>query len=339
MTNNSTRPKALIVVSAGTELPLTKPEGGRSITIGWFLVELAAVLAQYEDTHDFVLATPDGKLPTLDINGMALAMHGGANLGSDLMRIAMENEQYSVEEVREKNPELVARREAELALLRRHLGRMPVSPILPNTDKEVRSIREELVAGLQALPEQKWYSIEDLLTRHRDATDDFSLAGFDFMHAPGGHAPMIDFHDNPLVGELLHQLRENDVPISLICHAPVAMTAAKYRVDADGKVSVNEDHAFKGANITTVPYYGELQMLDGGYPKIPGEETRLEFFVDLVLKDAGYKVDLTEDMTEVLVIWDDTHGVLTGNGPHAVDEQTKRLNEIVQGRKSAAARS
>ncbi|MEU0678213.1 hypothetical protein ABZ330_36255 [Streptomyces sp. NPDC006172] len=86
MTNNSARPKALIVVSSGSELPLTKPEGGCSITIGWFLVELAAVLDQYEDTHDFVLATPDGKLPTLDINGMALAMHGGANLGSDRMR-------------------------------------------------------------------------------------------------------------------------------------------------------------------------------------------------------------------------------------------------------------
>ncbi|MFD7402024.1 hypothetical protein ACFV7R_04990 [Streptomyces sp. NPDC059866] len=338
MTNDSTRPKALIVVSSGSQLPLTKPEG-RSINIGWFLVELAAVLAQYEDTHDFVLATPDGKLPTLDINGMALGMHGGADLGPASVRVAMQNEQYSVEKVREENPELVARRDTELALLRRHLGRMPVSQVLPNTDKEGGSIREELVASLEALPEQKWYSIEELLARHRDGTDDFSLADFDFMHAPGGHAPMIDFHDNPVVGELLHQLRENDVPSSLICHAPVAMTAAKYRVDADGKVSINEDHAFKGANITTVPDYGELQILDGGYPKIPGEETRLAFFVDVALKDAGYKVDVTLNPAEVKVIRDDTHGVLTGNGPHAIDEQTARLNEIVQRRKSVAARS
>lgn len=113
------------------------------------------------------------------------------------------------------------------------------------------------------------------------------------------------------------------------------MTAAKYRVDADGMVSVNEDYAFKGAHITTVPDHGELQMLDGGYPKIPGEETRLEFFVDVVLKDAVYKVDTTENMAEVLVIWDDIHGVLTGNGPHSIDEQTARLNEIVQHRKAA----
>jgi putative intracellular protease/amidase len=338
MTNNSTRPKALIVVSSASQLPLTKPEG-RSINIGWFLVELAAVVAQFEDTHDFVLATPDGKVPTLDINGMALGMHGGADLGPASVRVAMQNERYSVEKVREENPELVARRDTELALLRRHLGRMPVSQVLPNTDKEGGSIREELVASLEALPEQKWYSIEELLARHRDGTDDFSLAGFDFMHAPGGHAPMVDFNDNPVVGELLHQLRENDVPISLICHAPVAMTSAKYRVDADGKVRTNEDHEFKGANITTVPDYGELGMLEGGYPKIPGEETRLTYYVDVALKDAGYEVDVTLDPTTVKVIWDDSYGVLTGNGPHAVDEQAARLNEIVQRRKSVAAGS
>ncbi|MFI7498834.1 hypothetical protein ACIBVL_10000 [Streptomyces sp. NPDC049687] len=52
---------------------------------------------------------------------MALAMHGGANLGSDLIRVAMQNEQYGVEEVREKNPALVARR---------HPGRMPVGTLL-----------------------------------------------------------------------------------------------------------------------------------------------------------------------------------------------------------------
>jgi hypothetical protein len=77
-----------------------------------------------------VFATPDGKVPTLDINGMALAMHGGADLSPASMRIAMQNEQYGVEEVREKNLELVARRDTELALLRRHLGRMPVGTLL-----------------------------------------------------------------------------------------------------------------------------------------------------------------------------------------------------------------
>lgn len=57
----------------------------------------------------------------------------------------------------------------------------------------------------------------------------------------------------------------------------------------------------------------------------------------MALKDAGYEVDVTLDPTTVKVIWDDSHGVLTGNGPQAVDEQAARLNEIVQRRKKVAA--
>lgn len=337
-TNNTERPKALIVFSSADSLPLSSP-AGQSINIGWFLVELAAVMAEFEDTHDFVLATPDGKVPTLDINGMALGMHGGGDLGPATARVTMQQEvkKLSFEELREKNSELAVRRDSELALLRRHLGKMPVSAVLPRTDKEGGSLREGIVASLEALPEQKWYSIEELLARHRDESDDFSLADFDFMHAPGGHAPMVDFNDNPIVGELLHSLRESDVPISLICHAPIAMTSAKYRVDADGKVTINEDHEFKGANVTTVPKYGELPMLKMGYPKIPGEKTRLEYYVDVALKQADYDVDLTLNPAAVKVIWDEKHNLLTGNGPQAVDEQAVRLADIVRNRTKASA--
>ena len=126
MATNSKRRKALILFSSASELPLSKPEG-RSVNIGWFLVELAAVIAEFEETHDFVLATPDGKVPTLDINGMALGMHGGGGLGPATARVALEEIRgLSFEKLREKNPELATRREAELALLRRQLGRMPV---------------------------------------------------------------------------------------------------------------------------------------------------------------------------------------------------------------------
>ena len=266
MAMNTNRPKALILFSSASELPLSQPEG-HSINIGWFLVELAAVMAEFEETHDFVLATPDGKVPTLDINGMALNMHGGGGLGPATARVALEEMKgFSFEKLREKNPQLAARRDAELALLRRQLGRMPVSKPLPKTDKEAASIRADIVESLNALPKKQWHSVEALLARHRDAADDFSLSDFEFMHAPGGHTPMVDFNDNPIMGELLHSLRESNVPISLICHAPIAMTSAKYRVDADAKITVNEDHEFKGAQITTVPKYGELPMLMVGYP-------------------------------------------------------------------------
>lgn len=332
-TDRTVRPKALIVISSTTQLPLAEPVGG-SLNIGWFLVELAAVMERFEDTHEFVLATPDGHVPTLDINGLALAMQGGKDLGPDTARITMQQDakKYAPEQVREKNPALVARRESELALLRRQLGRMPVTQNLPKTDAEAASIRDEIAASLADLPEKRWHSIEELISRHRNESDDFSLADFDFMYAPGGHAPMVDFHDNPVVGELLNTLRANDVLIGLICHAPVAMTSAKYRLGDDGSTLVDENHAFKGAKITTVPKYGEIGMLKVGYPKIPGEKTRPEYFVDVALKDAGYDVSLTLNPSAVKVVWDEEHGLLTGNGPQAVDAQAERLAEIVEAR-------
>ncbi len=44
---------------------------------------------------------------------------------------------------------------------------------------------------------------------------------------------MIDFVENPYLGELLNTLHEEGVLISLICHVPVAMVSAKYRVSVE----------------------------------------------------------------------------------------------------------
>lgn len=335
MTESTTpRPKALIVLSSARRLPLSAPVGHPGIPTGFFLVELAAVMAQFEGDHDFILATPDGRLPQLDINGLALNFQAGGNLGLATARTTMQSgvERHSPERLRESNPDLLKRRETELALAHRLLGRILVSEPLPRTDAEAISIRGDVVTGFEASPQREYLSIQQLIERHRDPASDFSLADLAFVHMPGGHAPMVDFHDNPWMGELLNTLHEVDVPISLICHAPVALTSARYRVDGDGKVTTDLDHAFKGARITTVPKYGEKVMLGFQYPKVPGERTRLTYYVDVALKEAGYDVDLTLNPSAPKVIWDADHCLLTGNGPQAVDEQAARLAEIVRGR-------
>ncbi|WP_217552849.1 hypothetical protein [Streptomyces sp. GbtcB6] len=335
MTESSTsRPKALIVLSSARVLPLSEPAGHPGIPTGFFLVELAAVMAKFESDYDFILATPDGRLPQLDVNGLALNFQAGGNLGLATARTTIQSgvERFGPEKLRERNPDLLKRRETELALAHRLLGRILVSEPLPRTDAEATSIREDVVTGFEALPQREYLSIQQLIERHRDPASGFSLADLAFVHMPGGHAPMVDFHDNPWMGELLHTLREVDVPISLICHAPVALTSARYRVDGDGKVATDPDHAFKGARITTVPKYGEKAMLGFQYPKVPGERTRLTYYVDVALKEAGYDVNLALNPSAVKVIWDADHSLLTGNGPQAVDEQAARLAEIVRGR-------
>ncbi|WP_043671693.1 type 1 glutamine amidotransferase family protein [Streptomyces xylophagus] len=328
------RPKALIVLSSARVLPLSEPVGHPGLPIGFFLVELAAVMAQFEKDYDFVLATPDGRPPQLDVNGLALNFHGGGSLGLATARTTVQSgvERFGPEKLREKNPDLVKRRETELALARRFLGRIPVSEALPRTDAEAVSVRGDVVAGFEALPQREYLSIQQLIERHRDPASGFSLADLAFVHMPGGHAPMVDFHDNPWMGELLHTLREVDVPISLICHAPIALTSVRHRVDGDGKVTTDPDHAFKGARITTVAKYGEKTVLAFNYPKVPGERTRLQFYVDVALKEAGYDVNLTLNPSAPKVIWDADHSLLTGNGPQAVDEQATRLAEIVRDR-------
>ncbi|QJT04438.1 hypothetical protein G9272_32505 [Streptomyces asoensis] len=326
------RPRALFVLSSARTLPLSRPAGHPGIPTGFFLVELAAVMAAFEYDYDFILATPDGNPPQLDINGLALNFHAAGNLGSATARTTIQSaaKHSSPQTMRAKNPALLERRNAELALARRHLGRIPVSQPLPRTDREAASIRDDVVASFESLPQHHYHSIADLIRRHRDPGDDFSLDGLAFVHMPGGHAPMVDFHDNPWMGELLHTLRESAVPISLICHAPVALTSARYRVDDEGTVTTDEQHRFKGARVTTVPRHGERMMLEMQYPKVPGEATRLPYYVDVALDAAGYDVGLTLNPAAAKVVWDDEHTLLTGNGPQSVDAQTEHLVRITR---------
>lgn len=128
------------------------------------------------------------------------------------------------------------------------------------------------------------------MRKHRDPDDVFSFADFDFIHAPGGHAPMVDFHKNPWLGEALHLARENQVYISLICHAPIALTSTNFRINENEEPYPVRDNPFWAAEVTTVSTTGETGMLDYGYVNIPGELTRLEYFVDEGLREAGFNV-------------------------------------------------
>jgi hypothetical protein len=96
-----------------------------------------------------VLATPDGKAPQLDVNGLALSFQAAAGLG---LATAQEG-----------------------GRLRPRRG-----------GPQLRGTRP-----------RQYLSIQELITKDRDPGDDFSLGDLAFAHMPGGHAPMVDFNDNP----------------------------------------------------------------------------------------------------------------------------------------------
>src|SRR5216117_3691988 len=221
----TTKRRALILISSGRQLPLVEPAEVKSISTGFFLVEMAQVLKEFENDYEFTFATPDGNAPQLDINGMALSVQSIEKTGAKTLPMRMQ----------QRRPDLVARREQEVQLLERHIGRIPVSELLPNSEPELAEYRPELIRRLDKLPEGTFHSLQELVLRHRDPADPFTFADFDFIHAPGGHAPMVDFRDDPWLGETLHVARENDVTISLICHAPIAVTSTRQRIDAQGR--------------------------------------------------------------------------------------------------------
>jgi len=245
------------------------------------------------------------------------------------MRMQQRRRSFDVSSFRARHPELVARREQEVRLLERHIGRIPVSELLPNSEPELAEYRPELIRRLDKLPEGSFHSLQELVGRHRDPADPFTFAAFDFIHAPGGHAPMIDFRDDPWLGETLHVARENDVTISLICHAPIAVTSTRQRIDAQGAAYSVKDNPFLAAPISTVPKIGELFALRFLYPRVPGKRTRLPYFVDVAIKEAGFTLATSPNISAPQLAWEPSVRLLTGNGPQAIDQQTAKLRTIL----------
>src|SRR5438046_8802278 len=85
----TTKRPALILISSGRQLPLVEPAEVKSISAGFFLVEMAQVLKQFQNDYELTFATPDGKLPQLDINSMSLPMHATAKTAPAALRLGM----------------------------------------------------------------------------------------------------------------------------------------------------------------------------------------------------------------------------------------------------------
>src|SRR5437868_2011665 len=142
----TTKRRALILISSARQLPLVEPADVKSISTGFFLVEMAQVLNEFEDDYEFTFATPDGNVPQLDINGMALAMHAIEKIATKTLPLSRQQRRrsFDVGSFRRRHSDLVARREQEVQLLERHMGRIPVSELLPGSEPELAEYRPEL---------------------------------------------------------------------------------------------------------------------------------------------------------------------------------------------------
>src|SRR3954454_6796006 len=114
----TTKRRALILISSARQLPLVEPADVKSISTGFFLVEMAQVLKEFQDDYDFTFATPDGRAPQLDINSMSLAMHAIEKTATKAIPLGIQQSRrsFNADKFRRRHSDLVARREQEVQL-------------------------------------------------------------------------------------------------------------------------------------------------------------------------------------------------------------------------------
>ena len=107
------------------------------------------------------------------------------------------------------------------------------------------------------------------------------LDHFAAVFLPGGHAPMADLMQDTDLGEILRYFHTHAKPTALLCHGPVAITAAithavDYRKslvsgDVDTAKKLAEDWIYKGYRMTVISndeeHYAEKHLL--GDRKVP----------------------------------------------------------------------
>jgi len=349
--SNKEKRKILVILSSARKIPLASPNRD-SIPAGFYLVELGKMLREFQGTHQFTFATPDGVSPQIDINGLDLDFHvQGAkapifntktNLGflwrENFPKLSSKPEDF-INRFRQKRPEEIDHRTKDINAAMELMGKLDISEPIHNTNPEVLDIHHKVTEGFNRQEEKKFYSLREILNRDNDVNDQFKLNEFDFVYLPGGHGPMVDLADNPYLGEILNRMHENQKLIVAICHGPIGLRSAIYRIDKNGKPIKNlKSFALKGAKITTVSSFEESLMLRIGYIRAAQDQsrTKLEYFVDDALKAVGYEVKYGSPLVKRIqfypgkpkVIYDDKFKVLTSNGPQAVDELVEKLLQI-----------
>jgi hypothetical protein len=107
------------------------------------------------------------------------------------------------------------------------------------------------------------------------------------------------------------------------------MTSTRQRVDAQGRPYRVSDNPFLAATISTVPKIGELFALRFLYPRVPGKRTRPPYFVDVAIKEAGFTLATSPNISAPKLAYEPSVRLLTGNGPQAIDQQAAKLRSVL----------
>jgi putative intracellular protease/amidase len=145
------------------------------------------------------------------------------------------------------------------------------------------------------------------------------------VFVPGGHPPMIDLMQDPDLGEVLRHFHSNSKPTALLCHGPIAVTAAMPKSKLFRRAMVEGDLNAAKAAAEGWQYAGYRMTVFSNDEERWVEEhvmhgSKVPFYVAIALEVAGGKVE-TKGLFRANVVQD--RELITGQNPpsdHAIAE-------------------
>jgi putative intracellular protease/amidase len=137
------------------------------------------------------------------------------------------------------------------------------------------------------------------------------------VYVPGGHPPMVDLMQDPDLGEVLRHFHQHGKPTALLCHGPIAVTAAMPNAREFRAALVNGDTAAARAAAEGWQYAGYRMTIFSNDEEQYVEQnimggSQVPFYVATALEIAGGKVE-TKGVFEANVMED--RELITGQNP------------------------
>lgn len=170
----------------------------------------------------------------------------------------------------------------------------------PNGNIPVMDERSNVVSHFDNDP-AKLKAAYDFVTKHPSMQNPITLRDayhqrdtFVAMHVPGGHAPITDLMQDPDLGHLLCAFHQTQKVTALLCHGPIALSAALPEAVAYRAALVKGDHDAAKAAAKDWPYAGYRMTIFSNAEEHEAEKhlpAKLQFYVADALTGAGGQVD------------------------------------------------
>lgn len=132
---------------------------------------------------------------------------------------------------------------------------------------------------------------------------------YDLVYFPGGHGPMWDFVNNPLLNNMLQHFIQEDKVIAAMCHGVSVLVDA---LDTDGNVFV------KGRKITSFADSEEIGV---------GADKLVPFLLESKLTEIGGIYSKGNDFSSYTVV---DKKLITGQNPASSSEMAQKMIELLK---------